>query len=90
MRTRAVFLAVGGALAGGALGLWLAQQRAAANRSRLFSPSPFRRLAALGYLARQDGAGTVALLRDYVRWEEEPLLRRRASVILRSMEARLG
>ena len=48
-----------------------------------------RRLAALGFLAGQDGVETVRLLRDYLAWERQPMLRRRAEAILRRMEATL-
>jgi hypothetical protein len=48
-----------------------------------------RRLAALGFLAGQDGVDTVRLLRDYLAWERQPMLRRRAEAIVRRMEATL-
>lgn len=86
MKKRAL-LFLGGALAGGALGFWLSSRRMAEARSDLFSPRPLRRLAALGWLAGEDGADAVRVLRDYLAWERQPLLRGRAASILRRKEA---
>jgi hypothetical protein len=88
MRSRS-WVFVGGILAGAAGGWLLAQQRFSYHRRDLFSPRPLRRLAALGYLAGQDGVDTVRLLRDYLAWERQPMLRRRAEAIVRRMEATL-
>jgi hypothetical protein len=88
MRSRS-WVFVGGVLAGAAGGWLLAQQRFSYHRRDLFSPRPLRRLAALGYLAGQDGVDTVRLLRDYLAWERQPMLRRRAEAIVRRMEATL-
>jgi hypothetical protein len=88
MRSRTwVFL--GGIVAGAGVGWLLAQQRFSYHRRDLFSPRPLRRLAALGFLAGQDGVETVRLLRDYLAWERQPMLRRRAEAIVRRMEATL-
>ena len=46
-------------------------------------------LAALGFLAGQNEVETVRLLRDYLAWERQPMLRRRAEAIVRRMEATL-
>ena len=51
----------------------------------LFSPSPFRRLAALGYLAGRPGPETAMLLTEYVAWERGPLLRQRGQLLLDRM-----
>ena len=88
MRSRS-WVFVGGVLAGAAGGWLLAQQRFSYHRRDLFSPRPLRRLAALGFLAGQDGVDTVRLLRDYLAWERQPMLRRRAEAIVRRMEATL-
>jgi hypothetical protein len=89
MRSRA-WIFVGG-LALGASGGWLlAQQRLTYHRRDLFSTRPLRRLAALGYLAGQNEVETVRLLRDYLAWERQPMLRRRAEAIVRRMEATLA
>jgi hypothetical protein len=48
-----------------ASGRWVfAQQRLVRHRRDLFSPRPLRRLAALGFLAGQNGVETIRLLRD--------------------------
>jgi hypothetical protein len=88
MRSRAwVF---GGAVVLGLAGGWLlAQQRLTYHRRDLFSPRPLRRLAALGFLAGQNQVETIRLLRDYLAWERQPMLRRRAEAIVRRMEATL-
>ncbi len=52
----------------------------------LFSPSPVRRFAALGYLSGRPSVDTARLLRDYIRWETHPLLRRRGEHVLRMVE----
>ena len=88
MRSRGLLVA-GGAVVGAAAGWVLAQRRLTFHRRDLFSPRPMRRLAALGYLAGQGGVETVRLLRDYVSWERQPVLRRRAETILRRLESNL-
>jgi hypothetical protein len=88
MRSRRAAFA--GGLAFGAVAGWvLAQRRLQFHRQDLFSPRPFRRLAALGFLAGQSGVETIRLLRDYLAWERQPMLRRRAEAILRHLEATL-
>ena len=47
-------------------------------------------MAALGFLAGQGDVGTVRLLRDYLSWERQPMLRRRAETIVRRLEANLA
>jgi hypothetical protein len=73
---------LGGFVAGFAL--WSRQQRS--NRQNLFSRNPMRRLAALGYLRTQPDEQTVVLLREYLAWESQPELRRRARRVLRRVE----
>jgi hypothetical protein len=89
MRSRAGLFA-GGMAVGAVAGWVLAQRRLAAHRRDLFSPRPLRRLAALGYLAGEGGVETVRVLRDYLAWERQPMLRRRAESLLRRMEATLA
>lgn len=80
-----------GAMAGGlVVGALLAQRSMGRWRSSLFSARPLRRLAALGYLSGHPGPEAVRVLRDYLAWEEHPALRRRAEVIMRRMESKLG
>ena len=88
MRSR-TWLFVGGIMVGAAAGWLLAQRRLTYHRRDLFNPRPLRRLAALGFLAGQDGVETVRLLRDYLAWERQPMLRKRAEAIVRRMEATL-
>lgn len=73
-----------GGLAAG-LVLWSVQMHR--SRRDLFSKSPVRRLAALGYLGGHPGVETTRLLTDYVRWETRPALRRRGVKLLRRMNA---
>ena len=89
MGSRGRALAVGLGL-GAALGAVLAKQSMGRHRRDLFSPHPLRRLSALGYLNGHPSVEAVRLLRDYLAWEQHPMLRRRAQGIVRRMEARLG
>jgi hypothetical protein len=89
MRSRAV-LFTGGLAAGAVAGWIIAQRRLATHQRDLFSPRPLRRLGALGYLAGQTGIDTIRLLRDYLAWERQPVLRRRAQAILRGLESSLA
>ncbi|MHB1862639.1 MAG: hypothetical protein ACYCVL_06660 [Gemmatimonadaceae bacterium] len=78
-----------GFLGGLVVGLlaWSAQiQR---SRRDLFSSSPVRRVAALGYLSGRPGIRTVQLLDEYVKWEPQPALQRRGRRMLRRMQASL-
>jgi hypothetical protein len=86
-KLKAVLLTFGlGAIIGGVL----AQQSMGRHRQDLFSGRPLRRLSALGYLSGHPSVEAVRLLRDYLAWEEHPMLRRRADGIVRRMEAKLG
>jgi len=67
--------------------VWSSQIRR--SRRGLFSKSPVRRLAALGYLGGRPGVETARILTDYVGWERHPLLRRRAEFVLRRMRSAL-
>ena len=89
MRSRGVLFG-GGVVLGAAAGWVLAQRRLTFHRRDLFSPRPMRRLAALGYLAGQGGVETARLLRDYLAWEGQPRLRRRAEAILKRLESNLA
>jgi len=74
------------ALAGFAGGLvvgavaWRRQQNVA--HDQLFAASPVQRVAALGWLCRTPSVENARLLRDYIRWERRPTLRRRAELAL--------
>ena len=67
--------------------VWSTQIRR--SRRDLFSKSPVKRFAALGYLGGQPGIDTTRILTDYVGWEQHPLLRRRAELVLRRMRSAL-
>jgi hypothetical protein len=66
---------------------WSAQIRR--SRRDLFSRSPVKRVAALGYLMGRPGLDNARLLTDYVGWERNLLLRRRAERALRRMRSEL-
>lgn len=85
--TRAALAAFGIGTVAGAL---YAQRSMDRHRSDLFSRRPLRRLSALGYLAGHPSVDTVRVLRDYLEWEEHPMLQRRARAVVRRMEAKLG
>ena len=83
-------MAAGTAFLGGlAAGLVLWNFQISRSKRDLFSKSPVRRLAALGYLGGQPGVETARLLTEYVRWESRPALRRRGFKLLRRMHAYL-
>jgi hypothetical protein len=67
--------------------VWSSQMQR--SRRDLFSRSPVRRFAALGFLGGQPGVETARLLEDYVRWEARPTLRKRGQHLLRRMHAYL-
>jgi len=71
-------------------GIGLAQHSISRYRRALFSTRPLKRLSALGYLSAHPSVETVRLLRDYIEWERQPMLRRRAEAIARRMEAKLA
>jgi hypothetical protein len=89
MSTRGLLLACG-ALAGLVVGWQIAQRRLDRHRADLFSPVPRRRADALAYLAGERSAEAARVLREYLVWESEPGLRRRAGVLLRRLEVSLG
>ena len=86
-RAKAALIALG---VGAVLGLVLAQYSMGRHRQDLFSRRPLRRLSALGYLSGHPSVEAVRLLRDYLAWEEHPMLRRRAEAIVRRMETKLA
>lgn len=77
---------VGGAAAGYAW--WSREQEQ--HRRALYSPRSLRRLAALGWLSGQPGAETVMTLREYIGWESNPVLLRRARRMLTRFENALA
>jgi hypothetical protein len=85
-RTKLVGIGFLGGLAAG-LAIWGMQMER--SRRDLFSRSPVRRLAALGFVGGRPGVETARLLADYVQWEAHPALRKRGQRLLRRMEAYL-
>jgi hypothetical protein len=87
-RLRASFVAVGflsGVAAGGLV--WTHLQRQ--YRRDLFSKSPLRRVAALGYLRARPTVNTAQILREYIAWEPRAILRQRGAHMLKRIEATL-
>ncbi len=78
-----------GAVSAAVIGVILAREQMMRHRQDLFSPHPLRRLAALGYLRSHPNIDNVLLLRDYLAWEQRPMLRKRAAGVLGSMERHL-
>ncbi|HWA40677.1 MAG TPA: hypothetical protein VG712_03640 [Gemmatimonadales bacterium] len=89
MRRSRTMLFLGAAAVGVAAGWMLAGRHIRRHRTALFSPRPLQRLSALAGLAAEPSVANVRLLQDYLAWETRPLLRRRASALLRRMEATL-
>jgi hypothetical protein len=59
-------------------------------RRNLFSKSPLRRVAALGYLrGARPTVNTAQILREYVAWEPRAILRQRGVRMLKRLEATL-
>jgi hypothetical protein len=85
-RTSLVALGFLGGVAAGSL-VWSRMQRQ--YRRNLFSKSPLRRVAALGYLRARPTVNTAQLLREYVAWEPRSILRQRGAKMLRRLEATL-
>ena len=85
LRITAITL-VAAAAAGGILAL-VVRDQISRHRRDLFSPHALRRLAALGYMSREEASvDNITLLRDFIAWEPRRLLRKRARAILARME----
>lgn len=87
---RSFGLALAGTAAVGVLGVLLVRDQVNRHRRDLFSPRPLRRLAALTYIGKHPDVENANLLRDFLSWEREPMLRRRAAAILERMERSLS
>ncbi len=87
-RQRVGFVAFGflGGVAAGSL-MWARMQRQ--YRRNLFSKSPLRRVAALGYLRARPTVNTAQILREYIAWEPRAILRQRGAQVLKRIEATL-
>ncbi len=87
-RQKVSFVAAGflGGVAAGSL-MWSYMQRQ--YRRNLFSNSPLRRVAALGYLRARPTVNTAQILREYIAWEPRAMLRQRGARMLKRLEATL-
>lgn len=79
-----------GLVAGVAAGLWWWSQEQHSNQRSLYHRRPLRRLAALGWLSGRPSAESVMMLREYLSWERNPVLRRRARRLLTRFENALA
>ena len=79
-----------GLVAGVAAGYawWTREQRR--HQRSLYHPRPMRRLAALGFLSGQPTVDSVMVLREYLGWEQNPVLQRRARQLLTRFENALA
>ena len=75
MRARTAFTL--GLLLGSAAGyLWWTREQER-HRQALYHRAPMRRLGALGWLSGQTGSADAVLrLREYLEWEQNPVLQR--------------
>ncbi|MGI8619074.1 MAG: hypothetical protein ACR2L6_08280 [Gemmatimonadaceae bacterium] len=83
-------MTVAGFLGGAALGTFLSSMLQHNFRRELFSGRPFRRYMALTYLRTRGDVETTRLLREYVGWESNAKLKKRAQRILRGVEERVA
>lgn len=86
---RAKQLAAIGFIAGAACGAVAWSRLERQYKRDLFSRHPLRRLAALSYLRGRPTVNTARLLREYVAWENSPILRRRGVSLMRRLETKL-
>lgn len=88
LRVTAISLIV--AAAASVAGVLFVRDQMSRHRRDLFNSRPLRRLAALGYIAgAPPSIDTVRLLRDYIAWESQPLIRRQAVQVLAKVERNL-
>ncbi len=86
-RTRNTGIVVLAAAAAGAVAAWVIRDQIQRHSRDLFSPSFFRRLAALGHMAKGEASvDHINLMKDFLAWESRGALRRRAQVIVERME----
>jgi hypothetical protein len=88
LRTAGIVLLSVGAVS--AVGTLVVRDQMSRHRRNLFSRQALKRLAALGYLAGTAASvELVQVLRDFVAWEPNPILKKRALQILARMERQL-
>ncbi len=86
-KARNTGIAVLAAAAAGAVAAWVIRDQIQRHSRDLFSPSFFRRLAALGHMAKVEASvDHINLMKDFVAWESREGLRRRAQAIVERME----
>lgn len=79
-----------GLLAGAVAGYYWWTREQSVNQRALYDRRPMRRLAALGWLSGRPTADSILMLREYVGWEQNPVLRRRARHLLARFENALA
>jgi hypothetical protein len=88
---RVAVVTVLAAAAAGALAVVIVRGQIRRHRRDLFSPRPFRRLAALGHMGREPASvDAIRLLRDFISWEPRKMLRERAESIMDRMTDEVG
>ena len=88
---RVVAVTVLAAAGASLLAMWYLQRQMRIHRRDLFSPRPFRRLAALGHIGREPASvDAIRLLRDFIAWEPRGHLRARAEAIMDRMTDEVG
>jgi hypothetical protein len=89
LRTSGIVLLTIGAVA--AVGALVVRDQMSRHQRNLFSPVALKRFAALGYVSGLPASiDLVQLLRDFVAWEPNSILRKRAAQILLRKERQLG
>lgn len=84
-------LVVAVAAAAGVVAGWaLSRRYLDAHQRALFSAGPRKRHAAIGYLAGRPSPETLRVLRDYVAWERQPGLKKRAQRVIKRLESALA
>ena len=89
MSGRALWFGLGFASAFAAGYYWWSAAQEQHQRA-LYSTRSMRRLAALGWLSGRPSAETMMTLREYVGWESNPVLRRRARRLITRFENALA
>jgi len=88
---KVVVITVLAAAAAGALAVYMMRRQMQVHRRDLFSPRPFRRLAALGHMGNEPASvDAIHVLRDFIAWEPRRHLRARAQAIIERMRSEVG
>ncbi len=89
-RARRIGLFLLGAGAVGALTALLLRHQVVRHRRELFSPNPFRRMAALRHMNGEPATiDAITLLRDFTAGEPQRLVRSQATAVLARMQEEL-